>query len=75
MADKSAERPVAEPSSEPSDFTKTLLWRPLLIAGPDGKASVRFKFPEGIASFRVTVNVHGDGRTGSGGAEFIPPSR
>jgi len=68
-AGKSAQRPIAGMPSEPTDFVKTLLWRPLLIAGPDGKASVSFKFPEGIASFRVTVDAHGDGRIGSLHAE------
>ena len=67
-------RPVAGKPSEPSDFVKTLLWRPLLIVGPDGKASISFKFPQGIAAFRVTVDAHGEGRIGSGGAEFISPT-
>lgn len=53
------------------DFAKTLFWKPLLIAGPDGKASMSFKLPDAAATFRVTVDAHGEGRIGSGRAEIV----
>jgi hypothetical protein len=52
---------------------KTLLWRPLLIAGPDGKASVSFKLPDGVAAFSVAIDARGDGRLGSVRAESPTP--
>ena len=36
-------------------------WNPLLVAGPDGKASLRFDLPNAPAAFRVTIDAHGDG--------------
>lgn len=49
----------------------TLFWKPLLIAGPDGKASVSFELPNVAAKFRVTVDAHGDGRIGAGQIEIV----
>ena len=43
----------------------------MLIAGADGKASIHFKLPAAAAKFRLTVDAHGQGRIGSGGAEIV----
>jgi hypothetical protein len=48
-----------------SDFPKTLLWQPLLLTGRDGRARLEFKLPDAAATFRLRVDVHGDGRVGS----------
>jgi hypothetical protein len=47
------------------------LWNPMLVAGPDGKASLRFDLPNAPAAFRVTIDAHGDGRIGSRRLEII----
>jgi hypothetical protein len=54
-----------------SDLTETLFWHPLLIAGPDGKASISFELSDAATTFRVLADAHGDGRIGSGQAEII----
>ena len=54
-----------------SHVVETPFWNPLLIAGPDGKASIGFKLPDAAGTFRVTVDAHGDGRLGAGQAEIV----
>jgi hypothetical protein len=54
-----------------SDLTETLFWHPLLIASPDGKASISFELSDAATTFRVLADAHGDGRIGSGQAEII----
>ena len=54
-----------------NDFAETLFWNPLLIAGPNGKASISFKLSETATTFRVLIDAQGDGRTGSGQVELI----
>ncbi len=44
------------------DLVKTLFWNPLLVAGPDGKASIHFELSDVQTTFRLMINAHGDGR-------------
>ncbi len=62
-------QPGAE-SSQPGaavlhDAAETVYWRPLLIAGPDGKAELRFDVPRDAAALDVSVVGHGEGRLGA----------
>jgi hypothetical protein len=61
---------ASEPSV-PSHFIETLYWNPLLIAGPDGKASIGFELPKTAGTFRLAVDAYGDGRIGFGRAEIV----
>jgi hypothetical protein len=54
-----------------SDFAETLFWYPLLIAGPDGKATLSFDLSDAITTFLLVADAHGDGRIGSGRVEII----
>ncbi len=53
----------SQPASQPSAASP--LWNPMLVAGPDGKASFEFNLPNAPAALGVTVDAHGDGRLGS----------
>jgi hypothetical protein len=53
------------------DLPENLYWNPLLITGPDGKASISFKLPDAASTFGVTIDAHGDGRIGFGRAEIV----
>jgi hypothetical protein len=52
-------------TSAPGPTIKTPYWNPLLIAGPDGKATIRFKLPDVSSTFRLTVDAHDEGRVGT----------
>jgi alpha-2-macroglobulin-like protein len=56
---------LIDPDKYRRDFTKTLYWKPLMIAGPDGKASLSFSLPDSISTYRLSADAHGDGRIGS----------
>ena len=78
--DKRSDSPTT-PSRGSDRVVETPFWNPLLIAGPDGKASIGFKLPDAAGAFRVTVDAHCDGRLGAGQAEIVvrdadkPPQR
>ena len=61
---------AGKPGSE-GDLAKTLFWNPRIVAGPDGKATLRFQLSDVITTFRVMIDAHSDGRLGSGGAEIV----
>lgn len=60
--------------SAPSGTGKSSSLAPLLLAGPDGKASIRFKLPDAPGTFRVMVDAHEGGRIGAGRAEIVSRS-
>jgi uncharacterized protein YfaS (alpha-2-macroglobulin family) len=66
-----AHQHVAGKASGGADPAKTLLWNPLLVAGPDGKATIRFELSDVITTFRVMIDAHSDDRLGSGRAEIV----
>jgi hypothetical protein len=62
-------------SDQPRPAVETLLWQPLLLAGPDGRASLRFRLPPTPGTFVLTADAHGAGRLGSARAILVsrPP--
>jgi len=66
-----AHKHVAGASDVRSDFTETLYWHPMLVAGADGKATARFELSDAVTTFRVRVDAHGSSRIGSGTAKII----
>ncbi|HWW61794.1 MAG TPA: alpha-2-macroglobulin family protein, partial [Thermoanaerobaculia bacterium] len=50
-----------------SDFRSTALWKPDLVTGADGTATVKLKFPEALTTWRATARaVSTDTRIGMG---------
>ena len=66
-----AHQHVAGKPGGQADMDKTLFWNPLLVAGADGKASLRFQLSDVKTTFRVMIDAHSDGRLGAGGAEIV----
>jgi hypothetical protein len=56
---------VRRPAKKTAEAPETVLWQPLLIAGPDGRAVMHFELPDAEAMYRVRVDAHEDGRLGS----------
>ena len=52
-------------------YAENLLWQPLLLTDADGRASVQFKLPGVVTTYRVLVDGHVDGRIGSGEGRII----
>jgi hypothetical protein len=48
------------------------LWRPLLVADRDGRASLSFTMPQSGGSFRVLIEAHGKGRVGATTLKLTP---
>ena len=76
QADRLPVRPYAHQhvSGKPGsrgDMAETLFWNPLLIAGADGKASIRFELSDVITTFCVMIDAHSDGRIGAGRTEIV----
>ncbi|UCD10835.1 MAG: alpha-2-macroglobulin [Nitrospinaceae bacterium] len=44
-----------------SDFRSTLLWRPDLVTGKDGRAEVEVNFADALTEWRATARVHSAG--------------
>ena len=65
----------AAATAEHGDRAETLYWNPLAIAAPDGSVQIHFDLPDRVAVYRVLIDAHDDGRTGSGQAELVvgPP--
>ena len=66
-----AHQHVAGKAGGGADPAKTLLWNPLLVAGPDGKATIRFELSDVITTFRVMIDAHSDDHLGSARAEIV----
>jgi uncharacterized protein YfaS (alpha-2-macroglobulin family) len=55
-----------EPVPLRSDFAETAFWRPQLLTGPDGSASIEFTVPDSVTSWNVWVHaVTSDLQSGS----------
>ncbi len=50
------EAAAEEPAPLRSDFVETAFWRPLLLTGPDGSASIEFTVPDSVTSWNVWVH-------------------
>lgn len=59
--------PENRPSPSPPP---TLFWHPLLTADALGRTRIHFDLPDRLATYRVQVTAHADGRIGSGTAEI-----
>ncbi len=64
-----ARGPAAEPEAPValrSDFSETAFWKPQLLTGPDGSATIEFTVPDSVTSWNVWVHaVTRDLRAGS----------
>ena len=74
IAPKMGERPVfreyrAEAASGDNelrtDFTRTVLWTPLLETDTNGQAQESFELSDSVTRFRAIADAHGSGRIGS----------
>lgn len=67
-AEPSGGRPPSPPEAgQPGgNVPETPYWRPMLVTGADGKASISFELPPAATRFRVMVDAYGDGRIGAG---------
>jgi alpha-2-macroglobulin len=64
------------PRSARRDFRQSAYFNPAVMAGADGKASVSFKLPESLTTFRVmAVAVSSDDRYGYGDARVVTSRR
>jgi uncharacterized protein YfaS (alpha-2-macroglobulin family) len=57
--DKALDRASAAPPAAPalrSNFAETAFWRPQLLTGPDGAASLEFTVPDSVTSWNVWVH-------------------
>jgi len=48
--------PAPDAPSLRSDFSETAFWRPQLLTGPDGSASIEFQVPDSVTSWNVWVH-------------------
>jgi len=65
LADFKAESPLAEPTIR-KEFKDTAFWQSDLVTGADGKATVQFKLPDNLTTWRATARaVTADTRVGS----------
>jgi uncharacterized protein YfaS (alpha-2-macroglobulin family) len=65
LADFKNESPMAEPTIR-KEFKDTAFWQSDLVTGPDGKATVQFKLPDNLTTWRATARaVTADTRVGS----------
>jgi hypothetical protein len=60
-----AHRRIAAEAGAQGDFTESLFWNPLMIAGADGKVPLSFDLPDSTAIFRIQADAHGAARIGS----------
>jgi hypothetical protein len=44
-----------------TDFRSTVLWKPDIVTGPDGKATIPVKFPDSLTSWKATLRAQGQG--------------
>ncbi|MCI0390340.1 MAG: MG2 domain-containing protein [Acidobacteria bacterium] len=65
LADFKNEEQLVEPKVR-KDFKDTAFWKPDVVTGADGKATVKFDLPENLTTWRATARaVTGDLRVGS----------
>src|SRR5215510_12392546 len=65
LADFKNEGQLVEPKVR-KDFKDTAFWKPDVVTGADGKATVKFDLPENLTTWRATARaVSGDLRVGS----------
>ena len=65
LADFKSEDQLVEPKVR-KDFKDTAFWKPDVVTGEDGKATVKFDLPENLTTWRATARaVTGDLRVGS----------
>lgn len=65
LADFKNESPMAEPTIR-KEFKDTAFWQSDLITGADGKATVQFKLPDNLTTWRATARaITADTRVGS----------
>lgn len=65
LADFKSEAPLAEPTIR-KEFKDTAFWQPDAITGGDGKATVQFKLPDNLTTWRATARaVTADTRVGA----------
>src|SRR5262249_29766893 len=65
LADFKNEDQLVEPKVR-KDFKDTAFWKPDVVTGADGKATVKFELPENLTTWRATARaVTGDLRVGS----------
>jgi uncharacterized protein YfaS (alpha-2-macroglobulin family) len=65
LADFKSEEQLVEPKVR-KDFRDTAFWKPDVMTGADGKATVKFDLPENLTTWRATARaVSGDLRVGS----------
>jgi uncharacterized protein YfaS (alpha-2-macroglobulin family) len=53
---QSAGEPAQAEAALRSDFAETAFWRPQLLTGPDGSASIEFTVPDSVTSWNVWVH-------------------
>jgi hypothetical protein len=65
LADFKSEAPLTEPTIR-KEFKDTAFWQPDAVTGADGKATVQFKLPDNLTTWRATARaVTADTRVGS----------
>ena len=65
LADFKNESPLAEPTIR-REFKDTAFWQPDVVTGSDGKATVQFKLPDNLTTWRATARaITADTRVGS----------
>jgi uncharacterized protein YfaS (alpha-2-macroglobulin family) len=65
LADFKSEAPLAEPTIR-KEFKDTAFWQPDVVTGSDGKATVQFKLPDNLTTWRATARaITTDTRVGS----------
>ena len=54
LADFKGEAPLAEPTIR-REFKDTAFWQPDVVTGADGKATIQFKLPDNLTTWRATA--------------------
>jgi hypothetical protein len=55
----------------PKNSDAVVFWDPVVVTGPDGRASLRFKLPQRSATYRLTLEAHGAGGIGMNQIEIL----
>lgn len=54
-----------KPQQTAAGRIETLLWKPLLVTGEDGRAGIEFTIPDWAADVHLFADAHADGRVGA----------
>src|SRR5260370_15319907 len=74
LADFKNESSYAEPTIR-REFKDTAFWQPDVVTGGDGKATVSFKLPDNLTTWRATARaVTADTRVRSSGQKTVAPN-